>query len=152
MKNIELEIFKEIYHFEHERHDRLTSKLGIPITILTLNFGIITYYLQNVINFNNDFWTLLFYIYFFIAILGTILTIYYLIRSYYNYEYAYFPTPEELSNDIKKIKEYYTDPYFKDYKKNEIEELIENDINSLITDYYKNCSERNVANYNALKN
>lgn len=144
MKNREIELFKERYYFEHERNTKLTTKLGIPITILTIIFGVITYFLKNIINFNHDSWSISFYISLGIILLCVALTIYYLIRSYYNYTYAYFPTPQELSNDIENIKNYYKDTYFEDYKQKKIKELIENDIDSLILNYYKECSEINV--------
>ena len=145
MKNREIELFKERYYFEHERNTKLTTKLGIPITILTIIFGVITYFLKNIINFNHEFWSILFYISLGIILLFVALTIYYLIRSYYNYAYAYFPTPQELSNDIENIKNYYKDTYFEDYQEKKIKKLIENNIYSLIFNYYKECSEINVA-------
>lgn len=143
MRNKEIELFKERFYFEHERYTKLTAKLGIPITILTLVLGVITYFLKNFISFNNNFWYISFYITFGIVIIFVFFTIYYLVRSYYNYAYAYFPTPKDLSNDIDKIENYYKDDFFKDYQKEKIDELIETDIDLLILNYYKDCSEKN---------
>lgn len=144
----EKQFFKDLYYFEHQRRSKLTTNLAIPIAILTLVFGVITYYLRNLTLLGRDVWSVLFYIGFCATFLSVLLAIYFLIRSYYNYGYAYLPMPSDITGDIEGVKKYYEHPYFRRYGKEQKERLIQEDVDSLILGYYKRCLEINFRNNN----
>ena len=145
----ERELFEKMYRFEVERKNSLNSRLGIPISILTLVFGVIAYYLRNLSNLGLDVWSVLFCIFFVGTLCFVVLTIISLIRAFYNYAYAYLPRPSQISADVEEIKKYYEHPYFKNCKEQEIERLIEDDVSFLIGELYSECSEINITRNDA---
>lgn len=143
----ESELLKEMYYFEVERKNKLSTSLSIPIGILTFIFGIITFFLRNISCLGYNGWVIIFFcIFFILTIISLVCAIVFLIRSFYKYKYKYLPMPSDIENDIKNIKEYYKNPYFKDYKKEDIEKLIEIDFFSLFPRYYKQCIKQNINN------
>ena len=145
----EKQFFKDLYYFEHERRSKLTTNLAIPIGVLTLVFGVVSYYLRNFGVLGREVWSVAFYVGFGATFLSVFFAIYFLIRSFYNYGYGYPPMPSDISRDIQAIQEYYGDPYFKHYGKEQKDGLIEKDIDALIVGYYKRCLEINIRNNNS---
>jgi len=142
------EFFRDLYYFEHERTSRLTTNLAVPIAILTLVFGVITYYVRNFAALGSDSWSVAFWITFGATLLSLSFAIYFLIRSFYNYGYAYPPMPSDIDDDIERIGRYYDESYFKDHRKEEKDRLIGKDVDALILGYYKQCLKVNIPNNN----
>jgi hypothetical protein len=101
-----LDLYKEHYFFEINRRDQLTSQLSIPIGILTI-LGGLGAYLANTISICSKDMKIVFIAILAISTLFFIITIYYLIRSYYGYTYRYIPTPKEIDDYRKQLKEYH---------------------------------------------
>ena len=141
-----LEIFKERYYFEHDRHEKLTSRLGIPITVLTFIFGILTFYLNSILPFELSLWFMVFSILSALVIIFVIMTVFHLIRSYYNYEYSYFPLPFDLKRDLDNIIEYYGNSYFNNLTQSDKERRIDKDIDELLLNYYIEAANNNTKN------
>lgn len=139
-------IFEERYFFEHERHEKLNARLGIPITVLTVIFGIITYFVRNILPIKTGLFHIIFYSLFLLVIASVVLTIFHLIKSYYNYEYAFLPLPSDLRSDINNISDYYENPYFEDWTPDMTKIKINEDINELFLKYYSDCSQKNTEN------
>ena len=101
-----LDLYKEHYFFEINRRHQLTSQLSIPIGILIILGGLGAYISKNISICSKNM-KILFIVLLVISTLFFILTIYYLIRSYYGYTYRYIPTPKEIDDYRKQLKEYH---------------------------------------------
>lgn len=100
------QFFKEHYFFEANRRHQLTNALAIPIAILSVLGGaliVVAKHLDAPIDYIE-----VFEIIFFLSSAALIaITIYYLIRSYFNYSYGYIATPKELKKYYEQMISYY---------------------------------------------
>ena len=147
MKNKEkIKLFCEQYYFEHERHEKLISRLGIPITVLTLIFGIIAFFLKSVLPLKFEIWFIVFYVLFAFVVIFTAFVVYHLIKSYYNYDYSYLPFSVDLKKDFDNIRKYYDGPYFNELSVKQKERKIEETIDELLINYYIESNVNNTKN------
>ena len=141
---MEKELFKDMYYFELDRKEKLNSKVNLPITITILICGAIVYFSKSINMFGIDLISILFWFFYAGLLISTIITVYYICKSFYDYPYEYIPTASDFENDINNLQEYYEDPYFDDIEKDKKQELLQNDINKLIADNYKKCIDKNI--------
>lgn len=97
---------KEHYFFEADRRHQLTGSLSIPIGVLTVLIGTVLVMVQGMrMPFN-----MMDKVQISILSLSAVFmlaSIYFLIRSYFNYSYGYIATPEELKHYYDKLIAYY---------------------------------------------
>jgi len=98
--------YKEHYFLEATRKGELTNALSLPLGILSLLIGGLMIVAQGIhLPLNKVAIFLLVLIA--IAAIFILRTIYFLIRSYYNYEYGYVPTPLEIKTYKEELYTYY---------------------------------------------
>jgi len=134
------EFYKEHYFFEADRRHQLTSSLSVPIGVLTLLIGAALVMVQGM---HRPF-SLLEKIQIFFLLMSAVLilvTIYYLIRSYFNYSYGYIATAEEL-------KKYYDDLKVCYIKSNIGINNVDAEVEEYINREYAKYAHRNALNNN----
>lgn len=116
------DFYQKHYFFELNRRVQLTNSLMIPIGAVTLFGGILSYYFRNFV-FLFDFTTLLFIIFNGISLYHVLRIIYFLFKSYYNYEYSYI-------NSLDKIRtfQFQLAKYNKKKNSNSNDDGFENDL------------------------
>lgn len=94
------------YFLELERRHQITSSLSIPIGVLALLIGAITFLASN---FNFDFSTLsvIFGVFLLGSISSSIVTVIQLFRSYWSYEYQYLASPIDYKQYYDSLVSYY---------------------------------------------
>jgi len=115
--DMEKELFKDMYYFELDRKEKLNAKVNLPITIIMLICGAIVYFTRSINMFGIDLISIFFWILYAGLLISTIITVYYICRSFYDYPYEYIPTASDFEKDINNLQEYYEDPYFDDIEK-----------------------------------
>lgn len=98
---------KEHYFFEVNRRHQLTSALAIPIGVLTFLGGVLLVLAKDLESPFSMLATIQFILIVVSAILMSV-TIYFLIRSYFNYSYGYIATPKELKEHFEALVIYYS--------------------------------------------
>lgn len=106
------EFFTQWYEREEERRISLESSLNIPIGILTLIYAIQFYLIKEFYFEGLTSWDAYFFVGLVVlSIVSSILTTYYLFKSYHNtflgFEYKGLPYPTQLLTHEKKLVEYY---------------------------------------------
>jgi hypothetical protein len=99
---------KEHYFFEVNRRHQLTSALTIPIGVLTVLGGALLVIAKNL----EAPLGILEVIQFLLIVVSAIsmgVTIFFLIKSYFNYSYGYIATPKELKEHFEALVAYYSD-------------------------------------------
>lgn len=135
-----MELYKDIYYKELIRKEEIHKNLTIPIGILIALIGAISYFYKQLIfecNFTNVL-QIEILIFFFFSI---IVTIYYLIRIFYSYEYKYISDPEEMEKYRNELIEYY-----KSTLDNIEENQSFNDFNLFLINQYVQTSTFNIMN------
>ncbi len=133
-----LDLYKEHYFFEINRRHQLTSQLSIPIGILTVLGGLSAYIVKN--NFMcSDDKKLLFAVLLSISSLFFIITIYYLIRSYYGYTYRFIPSPKDINDYKKQLSDYHK-------KLGSSEEKVELELEEFLIERYAIAAHENTWN------
>ena len=136
------QFYKEHYFHEANRRHQLTNALAIPVGVLTIIGGaliIVAKYLDTPLTCIEIF-TLVFLT---IASILLLTTIYFLIRSYFNYSYGYIATSQELKDYRDKLIEFYK-------AESNPEEKAEKDIEEYINSQYAEHTHLN-AQSNDLK-
>jgi hypothetical protein len=132
------ELYKEHYFFEINRKHELTKELNIPIGVLTILGGAIIYFFNEIPRIVGlaRFVLVIFLI---ASLVFFLLTIYFLIRSYYGYTYRYLPTSEELRDYRERLEQYY---------QTESHNLagIDAEMESYIRAAYARCAHKNTIN------
>ncbi|MEC3814151.1 hypothetical protein PNF30_16195 [Bacillus safensis] len=140
-----------MYYYEIEQKEKLNSRVTIPIGVLTLLVGLVIYYFKNIKDIDLNGWGIVFFVVYILFILSIVFCGYLVFKAYYNYTYHYLPDPTTFQNDTNKIIDYYETNY-ETFFKNEgaKSELISDEINKMLCNYYKECTTQNV-NMNKLK-
>jgi hypothetical protein len=134
---MDLDLYKEFYDREWERHEHLLSAVNTPISILTLLAGGLVLMGKG---FESDEAILQWSFWIAMAISAGLvsLCVYLVVRSVHGYRYHRIPLPTELALHYETLKEHYnqqrkpglTDPAFEKY----------------ITDRYIAAADRNAVN------
>ncbi len=96
---------RESYFEELKRRDGLTKAITIPIAVLSIIGGILFYVVSDITRLERFIdWTQLTVVFF--SVTGIGISIYYLVRSYFNYPYEYAPTILQLRECRNELKEY----------------------------------------------
>jgi len=103
-----LEHYKESYYFELDRKDKISSNLNLPITILVLVAGVLSYYLNNLPNLDFSLKSAFLCFLLFSLFVSICFSFYYLYRCLTNYTYGYVSSTEEIDKYINQIHEYNT--------------------------------------------
>lgn len=98
--------YKEHYFLEATRRNELTNALSIPLGILSLLIGGLTVIARG-IHLPLSSTSILLLALMTVAVVFILRTVYFLIRSYYNYEYGYAPTPLEIKTYKEELIAYY---------------------------------------------
>lgn len=134
-----------MYNYELEQKEKINNRITIPMAIITLLIGLAVFYFKNLDDIGTNIWGYAFFVIYGIYVLLILVTICLIFRAYYNYEYAYIPSPDVVEADIKKIIRYYDENYEQYFKeKGPKQDLIEQDIENMISEYYKKSINRNI--------
>ncbi len=125
IKNMDIhQFYKEHYFHEANRRHQLTNALAIPIGVLTVIGGaliVVAKHLDTPLTCIEIF-TLQFLV---ITAILLLTTIYFLIRSYFNYSYGYIATSQELKDYRDNLIEFYkADPNPEEKSEKDLEEYI----------------------------
>lgn len=132
------QFYKEHYFHEANRRHQLTSALAIPIGVLTVIGGALIIVAKSIdmpIS-RIELFTLVFLV---IAFILMLITVYFLIRSYYNYSYGYIATSQEMKEYCEQLIYFYgADP--------DAEKKANADLEEWINSEYAVHTHRNVLN------
>ncbi len=148
--NESFELIKKIaedrYYKEHERNERISNSLSIPIGIATALVGIIGFYVSNIplkmilesthvvkIVFGL-FVVLLLFLCFFLA-----RSIFLLSNVFEKTEYVFIPSPEEWEDYKQKLWKYYEKT-----KEPDIDQKVKANLQKALVDTYSEAAERNI--------
>lgn len=138
------EIIKSLYDKEEERKRNLDGKITTAMLFIGLYISGIGFTFEKC-NYCSSLVVLkICSILVSLSLLFFIFSIYYAIRTFFGYTYAYL-TPESISERIDKLYEYYNKNYDKYFKKSSKtkEQLIENDVKEGIAKNYLECTRHN---------
>ncbi|MCI4058986.1 hypothetical protein MMK25_24305 [Bacillus cereus] len=140
-----IDLFKDMYYYELEQKEKINNRITIPIAIITLLVGLAVYYFKGLPNIETNFWGCIFFVIYGIYILLIFVSIWFIFKAYYNYKYSYLPTPEVIEGDINKIITYYDENYEEFFKETgSKQELIERDIDETVSSYYIKATSSNI--------
>lgn len=139
MNKDRLVMYKETYYNELSRREKFTSELTIPIAIITLLFGSITYVVGKLESMTNGILMVILVAGLLVLIGSLIVSVTYLIRSLYNYSYEYMATS-------KQIEEYYNTLTMHYKNDSEKEKKIEKAFDLYLINDFCKCNERNTSN------
>ncbi len=101
------EFYRQSYHFELERKDRLLQQVGLALAILTVIGNLIAYFLKDFSWVPFNCLDLLFYSFFLSGIVSTGFSLYYVVRSLvHSYWYGNIPTPKEIHETLEKFQKF----------------------------------------------
>ncbi|MFC1562532.1 hypothetical protein ACFL4Z_00600 [candidate division KSB1 bacterium] len=148
-----LETLREIYKFEHERNEKLLTRIAIYLIIVSLEFSILVkYYEDYKIPECYDILNVLFIILCSISILLLFIAFYFFYKGMFDskrYYYGFLPSPKDIKEYYDRLVEYYSDNYdiyFKDLDTKE--NLIRKDFENFQIDKYIETSQVNNINNN----
>ncbi|MCB0482717.1 MAG: hypothetical protein KDC83_14910 [Flavobacteriales bacterium] len=103
------EFYKEVYFFEHQRKTSIQNAHSIPIGIITVLIGAISFFVNDLINKPIDFgWLLgLFYLLLFAAIWFIGKAFFLLFKTYTGNKYQYIPNLDSLHTYEQQIDAHY---------------------------------------------
>lgn len=133
------QIYEKSYFHEIDMREKLSSRMQIPLAIIVAEISLLGYVLQKLNNIQSGLYGLLFIICYILSTILVLLSIYFFIRSWYNFEYAFLPTADETENYQKELNSFY-----EEYA--ERETLTQNAMFDYVYDYYKKCSTKNTLN------
>jgi len=102
-----LDHFKEHYFFEISRKHQLTNSLSIPIGVLVVLGGAISFFIHQ-IDYSSEPVIFLFYLLIAVSLFFFLRTMYFLVRSYHNFKYRYIPSSDEALSYYNELKGYYS--------------------------------------------
>lgn len=104
-----LEFYKELHNRELARRKEIEDSVNIPIALITLLIGLITYYLKDEKLFLEVYHIKILLI---LIIISLLISSFFIAKSYNNlfkgFEYAYLPLPKQLFDYEIELKSYYT--------------------------------------------
>ena len=119
------EFYKDNYYKEFEVEEKLEKSASTSIIILVIVGGIISFLFNGIKNTNHNTCYYIFVVLFSLGGLSFLVSIYFSIRSIFNYLYMYLPTTYDLKNYYEELINYYSGDVDGDIKaKNEYEEYI----------------------------
>ncbi|OGS18805.1 MAG: hypothetical protein A3J83_05740 [Elusimicrobia bacterium RIFOXYA2_FULL_40_6] len=141
-KNNLLDYYKELYYYEIDRKNSLESSFFYRVTIITLLFSTIVFILNNlpICEQSNIYLVIFFWTALCICGIASLISLFFLIKSQYNYGYIQIPTSEEIENYRKKIVDYNNNPNTKckiDFQK---------DLEDLLSQEYSKSTHVNATN------
>lgn len=139
MRKDRLNMYKESYNHELARREKLGSELTIPIALVTLLFGSITYAIGKLEEATNGLLLFILILALIILVVAMVFAVVYSIKSYYNYIYEYIASSKQMEDYYNSLDEFYKIDNDKDIKVEDAFEVY------LIKDYCK-CNERNTLN------
>ncbi len=139
MREDRLNMYKESYNNELARREKLGSETSIPIAMITLLFGSVTYAVGKLEAVTVVIILILLIASLIILVVSLAFAVFYLIRSNYNYVYEYIASSKQMEEYYSSLTEFYKEDVTYESKVEETFEVY------LITDYCK-CNERNTSN------
>jgi len=132
------EFYKNHYFFELNRKDQLASAVTIPAGLITFIGGAIIAILNTIDKpFNCLEITELFLL--ILATVAILVSIFFLIKSYFNYGYGFIATSLEIMKYKKELEEFYNDDEDKD-------KIVQNKIESFVNKEYVKYTDLNTRN------
>jgi len=99
------DFWEKQYDFERERRDTLNTAVSMPIGIVGVLVGAMSFYLPFLrTQFVHEYWIVVWIG----AIVFLGLTVYYLVRSYHGYKYGLVPDAQTLSIHYRGLKAFYS--------------------------------------------
>ena len=135
-----LDFYQKHYFHELERRHQVTTSLSIPVGILVILIGAVTYFVSS-FKFAPDVETAIFALFLTGAAVGILYCIVFLFRSYWSYEYQYLASLVDFLDYQTKLNEYYR---LKSPKK--AVQLTHDEFRKRIAERYAHAATRNAAN------
>jgi hypothetical protein len=135
-------LYKELYKSELERSDKLDAQINLPTAIITGLLAVGAFYIEH---FPRLEWkpkvivfvlSLLVYGGFLIA------GVYCLVRSYFRYQYALLPAPEDIDKNVEQLRRHYEGKWWLGEDEG-IDDNIKSDIQQNIISIYMESSSFN---------
>jgi hypothetical protein len=139
MRKDRLSMYKESYNNELSRREKFGTELTIPIAMVTLLFGTISYAIGKIETTTSGVLLIVTLISLVVLTTFLIISVVRLVQSYYNFAYEYIASSKLMEEYYNALDEYYQND---ENKASKIEDAFET---YLINDYCK-CNERNTGN------
>ncbi|MFJ6413878.1 hypothetical protein ACIQLG_13910 [Terribacillus saccharophilus] len=138
-----LNIIKELYLFELESKDRINNKVTVPIGIIVLLVGALVFFSKDLKNIEMNGTGIIFFIFYAAYIITILVTIIFVVLSYYNYKYRTLPTEKSLDAEITRVIDYYEANYVAHFSKYQKENLIQDNVDKRMYNHYLKATEKN---------
>ena len=139
MRKDRLNMYKESYNNELARRDKLNSELNIPIAMVTLLFGSITYTVGNLENGVSGFLLIITLLALVVLVVSLVIAVVFLIKSYYNYAYEFIAHSKQMEDYYNSLIEHYKNVENK-------EKIVEDAFEAYLINDYCKCNETNTLN------
>ncbi len=133
--------FGQTYWKEFERRDRLNASLSLPAGVVILLAGVVGYYLQNLPEGTLDLWARFFVGSVVVLSLFLLISVYFLVRAYFNHRYGYIASPKEIEEYIDALYEYYHE-----LEPDDLRVVVESDFRAFLAREYARCGAVNTNN------
>lgn len=130
------DFYKNLYFHEIEIREKLNARVQTPLIIIISIIGALAFMLQNYDKNMHNESSLLFIVFLAASFLTLLLSVYYFIRSWYNWTYSFLPTAKDTESYRGKLYETY-----KEYKDGE--KMAENYLDEYLCNYFIECSSNN---------
>ncbi len=139
MRKDRLNMYKESYNNELARREKLGSEISIPIAIVTLLFGSVTYAVGKLEAVTGIFILILLIASLMTLVVSLAFAVFYIVRSNYSYVYEYIASSQQMEEYYNKLTDFYKEDITYESKVEEAFEVY------LLNDYCK-CNEQNTSN------
>lgn len=121
----EFNFYRDNYLFEFEIKEKLEKSASSSIAVLVILGSIVSLFINEIRTIEYSYITIIFISLLSLSGLCFLLSLYFIIRALYNYQYMYMPTSSQLKKYNDEIIEYYSaEENFKEKANNDFEEYI----------------------------
>lgn len=150
------ELNKEFYYHELDLKEKITNRINFSFGILTIIIGAVSFCYKKYLVYIDTEFRLYILIHFLLLLATTGISIYYIVRAYYNYTYQYIPSANEIYGKLHIFQDYYNDnkEYFFNVGKSEyivISEAISININKIFREAATTNRTENLRKSNYLR-
>ncbi len=151
----EYEFYKEWYNEENDRCYKLYSRITLLFSIISLLLVAILFVIKKTLlsNINMTIFSwIIFYLFFLGCIIATIIAIILFFKTFYDYEYSFYPELNIIDTYFNQLETHYEKEYYNGLNAEQKEKKIKQDRNDVICKIRKECIKTNrLANDNRSK-
>lgn len=102
-----VEHYKRLYYFELDRKDKINSNVHLPMTIVALSIGAVSFFINNLPSLAaNDNWPIIFFFFLSCSVVSIILSVYLIFKTYTGYSYEYVSSTADIDNYVNELQKF----------------------------------------------